>query len=194
MDTRKPQESLWHHGILQQEEACYQELLNAYQQPLLDHILDGFGNYLRHDLTLANEAVWLAFQYYLQYPHCYQPSKGSLYCYLQIHAERNIQKLLHQENRNWHFQHLDYILARYFDNELDIRLAKLVLKGEKSWLVFANLLDTGELPIAMQLKEISRNIARISQKLLKANIDFTAMANRRKKINKKRELTLVIGN
>lgn len=185
MTKRKTEEHNWHTKILMHDEASFEQLVEAYQQPILNHILNGFGSYLRHDFTLANEAVWKAFQYYRQFPQCYQPSKGSLYSYLQIHAERGIQLLLQKENRNWHFQHLDYILSRFFDNEQDIRLAKLILKNEVRPLEFAIILDIGALPISMQLKEIARNTRRITGKLLSVPIDFSAMANRRKNMRKK---------
>lgn len=184
MTKRKTLEYNWHRGILLHDDTSFNQLLDAYQQPLLDHILNGFGNYLKHDLTLANEAVWRAFEYYRKFPQCYDPSRGSLYCYLQIHAERGIQLLLHQENRNWHFQHLDYILSRYFDNEQEIRLAKMILKDEIRPLDFAMILDIGAFPIGVLLKEIARHTKRITGKLQNAQIDFSAMANRRKKVRK----------
>jgi hypothetical protein len=94
-------------------------------------------------------------------------------------AIRKIQDLLQKENRNWHFQQLPHVLARYLDNEQDVQLAKLILKKENNWCEFARILDTGAMPIHLQLREINRSVKRIRKILSDIPVDFSAMANKR---------------
>jgi len=185
MDNRKLQELEWHKRVLESNETSFQELVGAYHGRLVEHLLDGFGSYLRRDVAIANEAASKALEGYRKNPALYQPKKGSLLCFLQIQAVRNIQELLHREMRSWHFQHLDHVLAGMFDNEQDLKLSKLVLKQENNWCEFAKILDTGGLPIAMQLNEIARNVRRVRHTLENAGVDFAAMANRRNILRKK---------
>lgn len=179
MDNRRTQELKWHCGILERNEHCYLDLIDAYITSIVDHVLNGFGNYLKHDLKLAHEAAWLAFQHYFAHPRQYQPAKGSLRYFLEIHAVRKMQQLLQEENRCWHFQHLHFVLARYFDNEQDMKIAKLLVRQEKNWCEFARILDIGAMPIELQLKEIKRNVCRIEKTIEASGIDFSTMANKR---------------
>jgi hypothetical protein len=184
MDTLRNTELQWHSGILCGSSDAYKQLFNAYSKTTLEHLLGGFGNYLRHDLTLAHEAVWLAFRHYFNHPKGYQPHRGSLQYYLEIQAVRRIQKLLNEENRNWHFQQVHFVLARYFDNEQDMRLAKLLIRKSSNWCEYARILDTGALPIKLLLSEIKRNLNRVKRILENAPVDFSAMADKRVSVRK----------
>lgn len=180
MHSRKQQELAWHFSILDGTDGARKELIDAYRDSVVKHILGGFGNYLRRDLSLAHQAVWLSFSAYLNNPAVYQPDKGSLRCFLEVQSIKQVQKLLHEENRSWHFQQLDFVLARYFDNETDIMMAKLILRNEYSWPEFARLLDVGGLRTGLMLSEIGRNIRRITDILQSAPVNFKGMANRRR--------------
>jgi hypothetical protein len=192
MYIRRPQELKWHCAILQGNLEQFDALKLAYQQIVFDHVTNGFGSYLRHDVLLVSEAVWYAFEQYREHPREFDFNCGSLLSFLKLAALRRIQQLLEEENRCWHFQQLDFILARYFRTERDIRLARLLVKrpftttNRNDLGEFARILNTGELRIELQLREIYWHIARVQRVLSKIPVNFAAMAGRRSTIAKVR--------
>jgi|ERR1051326_8555567 hypothetical protein len=59
-------------------------------------------------------------------------------------------------------------LANHFDNDLDLKLAKLVIAGERETDVFSGVLEIEELEIAEQRSEVKKNKDRI-KKVLERN-------------------------
>jgi hypothetical protein len=83
-------------------------------------------------------------------------------------ADRSMQSIFEREKMKIQIRSIDHHLARYFDNELDIQLAKLIMKKEMDYSAFVRLLDIGSYRIAGQVAEISRHTERI-KKTLDAN-------------------------
>jgi hypothetical protein len=162
--------------LYKKEPDAWQQLTDAFRQPLLNMLASAFGSYLRHDQSLAEEAVYLTLKSYQDHPCHFQPHKGSLFIYLQLAASRHMQQLLHQQNRTWHFQQLDHQLARFIYNEQDLMMAKLIIRKKYDWCLFAQILDIGCLPIEELLREIERNVRRVRQLLALADVDFSVFS------------------
>ena len=154
-----------HFTILESNKNSLSLLTNQYSEHLLGCINSWYGNALYEDPTLAYEAVYESLRFYAEHPRNYNPEHGCLLRFLELHADRAMQNIFVRENFNVQIKSIDHHLARYFDNELDIGLAKLVMEKEFNFAAFVLLLDIGSYRIAEQVAEISRQTERISKTL-----------------------------
>jgi hypothetical protein len=154
-----------HFTILESKKNSLSLLTNEYSEHLLDCINRWYGNALYDDPTLAYEAVYESLRFYAEHPRNFNPEHGCLLSFLELHADRFMQNIFQREKINVQIKSIEHHLARYFDNELDIQLAKLVMKKDNVFSAFVNLLDIGSYRIAEQVAEISRHSERIKKTL-----------------------------
>jgi hypothetical protein len=171
-----------HFTILESKKNSLSLLTNQYSEHLLGCISRWYGNALYDDPTLAYEAVYESLRFYSEHPRNFNPEHGCLVRFLELQADRAMQNIFERENFNVQIKSIDHHLARYFDNELDIQLAKLTMKKEFSFAAFVLLLDIGSYRIAEQVAEISRHTERI-RKTLEANGRSISSIRRRVKHN-----------
>jgi hypothetical protein len=157
-----------HFIILERKKDSLSLLTNQYSEHLLECICRWYGNALSDDPTLAYEAVYESLRCYIEHPRNFNPEHGCLVRFLELLADRSMQSIFEREKMKIQIRSIDHHLARYFDNELDIQLAKLIMKKEMDYSAFVRLLDIGSYRIAGQVAEISRHTERI-KKTLDAN-------------------------
>jgi hypothetical protein len=171
-----------HFTILENKTNSLSLLTNQYSEHLLECINRWYGPALYDDPTLAYEAVYESLRFYVEHPRNFNPEHGCLVRFLELHADRSMQNIFEREKFNVQIKSIDHHLARYFDNELDIQLAKLIMKKQTDFSAFVILLDIGSYRIADQVTEISRHTGRI-QKTLEANGKNIFSVRRRVKHN-----------
>lgn len=154
-----------HFTILERKKNSLSLLTNQYSEHLLECINQWYGSALYDDPSLAYEAVYESLRFYTEHPRNFNPEHGCLVRFLELHADRSMQNIFGREKINIQIKSVDHHLARYFDNELDIQLAKLIMKKETSFSAFVILLDIGSYRIAAQVAEISRHTKRIKKTL-----------------------------
>jgi hypothetical protein len=154
-----------HFTILERKKNSLSLLTNQYSEHLLECINQWYGSALYDDPSLAYEAVYESLRFYTEHPRNFNPEHGCLVRFLELQADRSMQNIFGREKMNVQIKSADHHLARYFDNELDIQLAKLIMKKETSFSAFVILLDIGSYRIAEQVAEISRHTERIKKTL-----------------------------
>jgi hypothetical protein len=174
-----------HFTILENKKNSLSFLTNQYSEHLLTCINKWYGNAFYDDPTLAYEAVYESLRFYTEHPRIYNPEHGCLVRFLELHADRTMQNIFEREKLNVPIKSIDHLLARYFDNELDIQLAKLIMKREFDFAAYVFLLDIGSYRIAEQIAEILRHTERV-KKTLKANGRNISSIRRRVKHNSPR--------
>ena len=171
-----------HFTILECNKNSLSLLTSKYSEHLLTCLNNWYGNSLYDDPTLAYEAVYESLRSYCEHPRKFNPEHGRLVRFLELNADRVMQKIFERENYSVQIKSPDHYLARYFDNERDIELAKLILQNETDIPAFVLLLDIGSYRIAEQLAEITRHTCRI-KKTLEENDKKTFLVRRRVKHN-----------
>ena len=171
-----------HFTILERKKNSLSLLTNQYSEHLLECINQWYGTALYDDPSLAYEAVYESLRFYTEHPRNFNPEHGCLVRFLELHADRYMQNIFGREKINVQIKSIDHHLARYFDNELDIQLAKMVMKKNTDFPAFVLLLDIGSYRIAEQVAEISRHTDRI-KKTLDANGKNIFSVRRRVKHN-----------
>jgi hypothetical protein len=154
-----------HFTILERKKNSLSLLTDQYSEHLLECINQWYGAALYDDPSLAYEAVYDSLRFYTEHPRNFNPEYGCLVRFLELHADRSMQNIFSRENINVQIKSADHHLARYFDNELDIQLAKLIMKKDTDFSAFVLLLDIGSYRIAEQVAEISRHTLRIKKTL-----------------------------
>jgi len=157
-----------HFTVLESKKNPLSLLTSEYSEHLLNCINCWYGTALYDDPTLAYEAVYESLRFYAEHPRNFNPAHGCLLRFLELHADRFMQRIFQREKIEVRIDSIEHHLARYFDNELDIQLAKLLMKKDNVFSSFVNLLDIGSYRIAEQIAEISRHSERI-KKTLEAN-------------------------
>ena len=171
-----------HFTILESKKNSLSLLTNQYSEHLLECINQWYGTALFDDPTLAYEAVYESLRFYIEHPRNFNPEQGCLVRFLELLADRAMQDIFAREKVNVQIKSIDHHLARYFDNETDIQLAKLIMKKEKDFSAYVILLDIGSYRIAEQVAEVSRHTERI-KKTLDANRSNIFSIRRRVKHN-----------
>lgn len=169
-----------HFAVLESKKNSLSLLTNQYSEHLLKCLNGWYGTALYEDPTLAYEAVNDALRFYTERPRNFNPQHGSLVRFLELHVDRCMQEIFRRENLNFQITSIDHHLARVFDNELDMQLAKLIMKKNAEFSAFVILLDIGSYRIAEQVAEISRHTERI-KKTLRANSSSIMSVSRRVK-------------
>ena len=154
-----------HFTILECNKNSLSLLTSKYSEHLLTCLNKWYGNSLYDDPTLAYEAVYESLRSYCEHPRKFNPEHGGLVRFLELNTDRVMQKIFEREKFSVQTKSLDHYLARYFDNERDMQLAKLILQNEKDIPAFVLLLDIGSYRIAEQLAEITRHTCRIKKTL-----------------------------
>jgi hypothetical protein len=152
-----------HYSLLECNKNILPKLSEQYSDHLLKCLNRWYKRHLTHDTSLACEAVYNTIQFYAEHPRLYNPEHGSLPRYLEISVDRMMQQIFERENYHIQISGIDHILAKYFDNELDIQFAKLMLKNENDTAVFVGLLNIGNCRIAQQLSEVQRKKDRVKK-------------------------------
>jgi hypothetical protein len=171
-----------HFTILERKKNALSIVTNQYSEHLLECIHQWYGTALYDDPSLAYEAVYESLRYYTEHPRNYNPQHGCLVRFLELHADRCMQTIFGREKINIQIKSVDRHLARFFDNELDVQLAKMIIKKNADFSDYVILLDIGSYRIAEQVAEISRHTDRI-RKTLGANFNNTFSVRRRVKHN-----------
>ena len=171
-----------HFTILERKKNSLSLLTNQYSEHLLECINQWYGTALYDDPSLAYEAVYESLRFYSEHPRNFNPEHGCLVRFLELQADRSMQNIFGREKITVQIKSVDHHLARYFDNELDIQLAKLIIKKETNFSDFVILLDIGSYRIAEQVAEISRHTERI-KKMLGPNSKNVFSVRRRVKHN-----------
>ena len=161
-------ELLLHFAVLESGNSSLTNLTKIYSEHLLTCLSKWYGTALYDDPSLAYEAVYQSLRHYTEHPRKYNPEHGGLVRFLELNADRTMQEIFEREKYSVRPDSIDHQLARLFDNERDIQLAKLILKKENDVPAIVDLLDIGSYRIAEQLAEIQRHTQRI-QKILDAN-------------------------
>lgn len=171
-----------HFTILESKKNSLSLLTNQYSDHLLGCLNQWYGNALYDDPSLAYEAVYEALRIYIEHPRKFNPEHGCLVRFLELTADRTMQNIFEREKLNVPIKSVDHHLARYFDNERDVQIAKLIINNKAEVPAFVLLLDIGSFRIAEQLAEITRHIGRI-KKILDANHTKMFSVRRRVKHN-----------
>ena len=184
MIKTSPHQLQLHFSVLESDQSAFAILNNEFGEHLLACLSKWFYSPLRHDHTLAQEAVYNALKFYFDHPRAFNPEHGSLKRFLELSADRFMQMILERENIPFHTTSLDRFLARLLDNDRDILLARLVLARENDFSAFVRLLNIGSYRIEHQLSEIQRHRDRIT-KIIQANNDRFPMSAKRAFSNRK---------
>ena len=152
-----------HFALLECNKNSLSLLTKHYSEHLLGCLNRWYGNSLYEDPTLAYEAVYQTLRLYSEHPRKFNPEQGRLIRFLELNADRVMQDIFEREKYNIQIKLIDHHLARYFDNERDIQLAKLILKNKTDVSAFVALLDIGSCRIAEQIAEITRHSDRIKK-------------------------------
>jgi hypothetical protein len=182
-----------HFALLESSKNALAQLTDLYSEHLLSCLNKWYGNSLYDDPSLAYEAVYESLRHYTEHPRKYNPEHSCLVRFLELNADRIMQEIFERENYSVNSDSLDHYLARYFDNELDFQLAKIILNNKADIPAFVYLLDIGSYRIAEQLSEIKRHTDRINNILASSPKKQTAVVKKQKttkRINgNKREIT-----
>lgn len=154
-----------HFTILECNKNSLSLLTSQYSEHLLTCLNNWYGNVLYDDPTLAYEAVYESLRYYIEHPRNFNPEHGCLVRFLELNADRIMQKIFEREKYSVQTMSIDHYLARFFDNERDVQLAKLILQNKTEVPALVLLLDIGSYRIGEQLSEITRHIGRIKKTL-----------------------------
>ena len=171
-----------HFTILESRKNSLSLLTHQYSEHLLGCLNAWYGNALYDDPSLAYEAVYESLRIYSEHPRKFNPEHGCLVRFLELTADRTMQDIFEREKSNVRITSIDHQLARYFDNERDIQIAKLIINNKAEVPAFVLLLDIGSYRIGDQLAEITRHIERI-KKILDANRTKMFSVRRRVKHN-----------
>lgn len=177
-------ELLMHFDVLESGNNSLANLTNTYSEHLLTCLSKWYGTALYDDPSLAYEAVYQALRHYSEHPRKFNPEHGCLVGFLELKADRTMQEIFEREKYAVRPDSIDHHLARLFDNERDIQLAKLILSKMNEFPAVVDLLDIGSYRIGEQLSEIKRHTLRI-QKVLDANATVVA-TGKTKKLNRVR--------
>lgn len=172
-------ELLLHFAVLESGNESLANLTNVYSEHLLTCLSNWYGTALYDDPSLAYEAVYQSLRHYSEHPRKFNPEHGCLVRFLELNADRVMQEIFEREKYSIVSKSIDHYLARYFDNERDIQLAKFVLSKETDVPAYVKLLDIGSYRIAEQLSEIKRHTVRI-QKVLDAHLNVPAKSRKQK--------------
>lgn len=182
-------ELLLHFAVLESGNNSFNELTTVYSEHLLSCLNTWYGSALYDDPSLAYEAVYQSLRHYSEHPRKYNPEQGCLVRFLELNADKAMQDIFEREK--YPLTHsLERYLARYFDNERDFLMAKLIMKKENLVPALVELLDIGSYRIAQQLSEINRHTQRI-QKILDAGKAKTVKAKKRRTKRKSQMVTAI---
>ena len=151
---------------------------DQYSEHLLGCLNQWYGNALFEDPSLAYEAVYETLRTYSEHPRKFNPEQGCLIRFLELSTDKAMQNIFEREKYNVQIKLIDHHLARYFDNECDMQLAKLILKNKTDVPAFVVLLDIGSYRIAEQLAEITRHTDRIKKILATAGKKMFSVRSR----------------
>lgn len=154
-----------HFSLLECSKSILPKLSEQYSDHLLKSLNRWYKRHLANDASLACEAVYNTLQFYAEHPRQYNPEQGSLLRYLEISVDRMMQQIFERENYQIQINSIDHLLAKYFDNELDLQFAKIMLKNENETAAFVGLLNIGSYRIAQQFSEIQRQKDRLKKVL-----------------------------
>ena len=174
-----------HNSVLENGTRVFPEVFAAYSTHLYSSLLKWYKSHVMPDPSLAHEAVYEALKYYSEHPRAYNPENGSLKKFLEIGADRAMQKIFEREGHPLKLSSTAHVLAKHFDNERDMIIAKMILKNDDDMPAFISLLDLGSCRIKQQQTEIRRHTDRIRKVLEKNNLLARfAKKTRTKKISK----------
>ena len=154
-----------HYSLMENGGRVLPQLFETFGPHLLSCLLRWYKHYLHADPTLAQEAVYQSLKQYAEHPRTFNPEQGSLEKFLEIAADRYMQAIFEREKCQLRSSSVKHLLAKYFDNERDISLAKMLLKNEASIFSYISLLDIGSYPFMHQQTEIRRETMRIRKAL-----------------------------
>lgn len=183
MNTASAKELLFHYAMMENGNDGFQKLFETYNAHLLSCLFRWYKKELYADSTLANEAVYTALTYYCSHPRAFDPRQGSLKKFLEILASKYMQMILDRENHPVSKPELKHVLTRFFDNNLDINLAKLMIREEKELSNYISLLDIGNCRIDQQLAEIKRHCDRVGKTLDIIKKSYAYLFGRNQKIH-----------
>jgi hypothetical protein len=181
MNRASSSELLLHYSLVENGSSVFPRLFETYSAHLLSCLLRWYKHHLHADPTLAQEAVYQSIKQYAEHPRNFNPEHGSLEKFLEIAADRCMQEIFEREKYQLKTSSVKHLLAKYFDNERDILLAKLLLKNEAGIYSYISLLDIGSYPFLHQQREIKRETMRV-KKILEQYRLYPA-AQPRKKIH-----------
>lgn len=170
-----------HFSILENKSGSFARLSDLYSIPLFGCLNRWYGIYIYPEVSLAHEAVYECLKFYFRHPRIFNPEHGCLQKFLEITVDRTMQNIFEREKYTIPANSLDHILAKYFDDEQDVQLAKLILQDENELSVYVNLLDIGSYRIGQQLFEIGRQRNRIKKILDQVQFSFSNFAVNSKK-------------
>jgi hypothetical protein len=154
-----------HYSLMEHGNSVFPRLFETFSAHLLSCLLRWYKHQLHADPTLAQEAVYQSIKQYAEHPRTFNPEHGSLEKFLEIAADRCMQIIFEREKWPTKISSVKHLLAKYFDNERDILLAKMLLKNESNIFSYISLLDIGSYPFQHQQTEIKRETTRVKKAL-----------------------------
>ena len=140
-------------------------LTDRYSRFLVDRLNRWYNHTIHYEVSFAYEAVYDALRTYSDHPRRFNPEHGTLVRYLELAADRAVQRIFERERIQPRVNSIDHFLALHFENEQDVQLARLMMKGRDNLPALVQLLDIGSYRIEHQLTEIRRHTTRIRKKL-----------------------------
>ena len=168
MIKASPAEIQLHYSVVSYGNQFFSELTKFFSEHLLSCLNNWYGHAVFSDPSIAYQAVYETLKNYCNHPRMYNPEHGSLARFLELGADRNIQRIFEKEKHPVRINSRERILAKYFDNERDVELAKLLLKNKKDVCAYISILNTGGYRIGHLLYELNRHRDRISNLLHQA--------------------------
>ena len=107
-----------HNSVLENGTRVFPEVFAAYSTHLYSSLLKWYKSHVMPDPSLAHEAVYEALKYYSEHPRAYNPENGSLKKFLEIGADRAMQKIFEREGHPLKLSSTAHVLANHFDNDL----------------------------------------------------------------------------
>jgi hypothetical protein len=140
-------------------------LIEMQADHLLRYLTSCYGKHLHNRKHFASEAVYNTLEWYHDHPRLYNPQHGGLRKFLELRARKQLQEIFNREGYTLHIFSTDHLLACHLDNQHDVEIAKLLLKGEKELMRYIHYVDTSNIRFKQIKSEIERNKHRIQQVL-----------------------------
>ncbi len=190
MARATPEELELHNLLLLKDDAAFSRICEKYLEQTVRAVRQ--FNYKIHltDSSLIDDTVVDSFFKYRENPQQFNPEKKSLAGFLRMNAEGDLKNTWAKRQRAQkkliaiqdeddfgsiapisHLinQEADAILqaelSKLFENEMDIKIANLMLANERKTTVFAEILKISDLPFEDQQKGVKRHKDRIKKAL-----------------------------
>lgn len=190
MAKATPEELELHNLLLLKDDTAFSRICEKYLEQTVQIVRQFNYKINLTDSSLIDDTVVDSFFQYREDPQMFNPEKQSLAIYFRMNAEGDLKNAWAKRQRTQkklvaikdeddfgsiaptnHLinQEADAILQaelmKIFENEIDIKIANLMLSNERKTAAFADILQISDLPFEDQQKGVKRHKDRIKKAL-----------------------------